>query len=144
MDLIPVAIITTIIFSFVPFLKKILIKDLDIIPFMILVGLIVVPSLIIYYLSNNSIEALKNVFFIVKTKQLLGLLFAAAFVLLVGNYCKNYIYVNNEINKAEPILIALSIIVTVLYGYLFFNEKLTINIIMGVLIMIVGIFVIHK
>ena len=46
MELIPVAIITTIIFSFVPFLKKILIKDLDIIPFMILVGLIVVPSLI--------------------------------------------------------------------------------------------------
>ena len=144
MELIPIAIITTIIFSFVPFLKKILIKDLDIIPFMILVGLIVVPSLIIYYLSNNSIEDISNVFSIVKTKQLLGLLFASAFVLLVGNYCKNYIYVNNEINKAEPILIALSIIVTVLYGYLFFNEKLTVNIILGVLIMIIGIFVIHK
>ena len=144
MDLIPVAIITTIIFSFIPFLKKILIKDLDIIPFMILVGLIVVPSLIIYYLSNNSIKDIKNVFSIANTKQLWGLIFAAAFVLLFGNYCKNYIYVNNDINKAEPILIALSIIVTVLYGYLFFNEKLTINIILGVLIMIVGIFVIHK
>ena len=144
MNLIILAIISSFILALIPYLKKIIFQDMEIIPFMILVSSIVLPILLSYYFYTKGFDKTISIYKDTNKKDLFLLLLITTILLLVGNYYKNYMYKTNNINQAEPITIALTIIITILYGCLFFDEKLTSNIIVGIFSILIGIYFINK
>ena len=139
-----ISIITILIQSIIPFLKKEILKEMDIIVFMLIINIIIFIILIVSCVYKYTLDDFTNQINKLKNKKTLGLLLFLGVSLMLINFLKNYIYSNSNINQSETLLITLSIIFTILYGWLFFSEKVTLQIGLGVFVIIIGIFVLFK
>ena len=123
MNLILLATISSFLLAFIPFTKKIIFENMEIIPFMILVSSIMIPILLTYCLVFKGKDETLKMFSSIDIKKIILLMLITSLLIIIGNYYKNYLYKTNNISKAEPLVIALTIIITILYGCLFFTMK---------------------
>jgi len=136
-------IISIIIGSPIIFLKRDILKELSILEELIFTSLcIFLVSLIIYLIyENKSIEDLKKYLYSENKKKFILYVVLIVITLIMGNYI-----IKNEKGVIRYISFksSLSFIMFLILGHYVFNEKITKNIILGIMIIISGLYVIDN
>lgn len=138
------SILTILIQATIPFFKKKIFKEIDILVFMLIVNIIIISILIFSCVYKYKWNDFKNQINKLKEKNFVILVLFLGISLMIINFLKNYIYSTSNINQSETLLITLSIVFTVVYGILFFNEKLTLEIGLGSFIIMIGVLILLK
>ena len=142
--IIVLSILTILIQATIPFFKKEIFKEVDILIFMLVANIVIILILIFSCIYNYTFKDFKIQLSKLKKQNVLTLIIFLAICIMVINFLKNYIYSNSNINQSETLLITLSIVFTIFYGALFFNEKLTVEIGLGSFIILIGVIILFK
>ena len=136
-------LITILLGSPIVFLKNRILRDFSITEEIIYVSLaILILSLLIYfyYEKKTTKELLRHIY---TDRIYIYLLYVSLIIinLVIGNYI---IKSEGKVIKYKTFQRALSLILLLLIGCLFFDEKITTNMIIGISIILLGLYVVDK
>lgn len=104
---------------------------------------IIILNIYLFYKSKNNILDIINNFINVSTKEKLIIIFIAFFN-IITTLSIYKLYENNSIFNINLIIKSLSIISTIIIGYLFFNEVFTYLKLIGITFIVIGMYMISK
>lgn len=136
-------LITIFLGSPIVFLKNRILRDFSIIEEIIYVSLaiLLLSSLIYFCYEKKSIKELMRHIYTDRIYMYLLYVFLIVINLVIGNYI---IKSEGKVIKYKTFQRALSLILLLLIGCLFFDEKITVNMIIGISIIFVGLYVVDK
>ena len=101
--IIVLSILTILIQATIPFFKKEIFKEVDILIFMLIANIVIILILIFSCIYNYTFKDFKNQLTKLKKQNVLTLIIFLAICIMVINFLKNYIYSNSNINNKSII-----------------------------------------
>lgn len=137
---------TSIIVSISPLLEKILLKKIS--PEFLLIYdacaylALFLPFLVIRYSQKNRLNKLIGSWKDLRLNEKFYI-FILSFIGLIGGICVLFVLKKNEMSYVVPFIGGLRNIIIFFFGYYFLKEKITINNMIGVILISVGIYLIN-
>ena len=99
--------------------------------------------IVLFSLLNKKIDSTNMIKTIYNNKWIIVLMFLSSVITIISRLAKYTIVKKELLTKIKPILVGSSIVMTFLYAYFVFNKKITMNSIIGSLIILLGIFIVY-
>jgi len=128
-----------VIYGITPITEKHLLKFIEIESFILINGILIFLFCFVYWIFFGKYRLLEDIGTVLENKYLTVLiLFTAFFVYIVANFFYMFAIKNNKTYMATA-LIACYPIITVLIGYIFLSEQISLVHIMGIICIILGV-----
>ena len=99
--------------------------------------------IVLFSLFNKKLNSNKMIKTIYNNKWIIVLMILSSVITIISRFAKYTIVKKELLTKVKPILVGSSIIMTFLYAFFIFNKKITMNSIIGSLIILLGIFIVY-